>query len=1653
MAKELMIQKLSAFIKDPIRLSLVLLLCVALGLRIYNVNFDADRHNHPDERWIIMVTSDLRWPQGDEWKDVLNPRKSTLNPFYNVNAGQVRRFAYGHLPLYILRFSVDALHNLSQIAPKLSFWPDLSSFVASWAQAADYDHINLVGRLISALFDTLTVFLVYLLGKRIYGRLAGLLAAACLTFTVLHIQLSHFYAFDVVLVTFLAASIYFTVAFVQNANARNAILAGLFAGLAVSTKFTAITVVGTLGLAHLLRYIVVVYQSRRATSQSPSLAWRSAGAVGFAAAPDVWLNSGQLIPVESTQQCTQQAARWLALSLIAAILAFALTSPFTLLDLHQYMDSINEQNDMVRGISDLPYTRQYRNTVPFLYHISNQLQWGMGWALGLVFFGGFLFVLYRAMRGKARMAEWLLLAWCVPYFLITGSFMVKFMRYFLLLIPFMAVMGAGMLVSWREWAKASMLARSMLARSMLARSMLAGQSDGAREYSRLSLPRGLAKASTLHPQLSTISQRLQPHIWRLKQGLAGQGWRWLVGVILLLGVLQAYSFMQIYTKPMTRVAASEWIYQNIPAGSAITNETWDDTLPYDMEVSGRYHAYREYRPVTMDLYNPDGEAKYQHILSSLKQADYVILTSNRLWGWVPRLADRYPVLDRYYQALFDGDLGFTQVADFTSRPHLGPFEFVDDRADESFTVYDHPRVMIFKKSRTLSDTEFRGIFQDALNRASGNGTHTEYTQGPADVPGAVQSGKSLMLNQPVDTLPVVTGWGWNSLATNIPWLAVIVWWLALQVLGVLALPVCYVVCRNLWDRGWLLSKTVGWLLVAYFVWLVGSLHLLANNLFTIIGAMILLAGLSLWLFNRQRSEMVAFWREQVRLIALGEALFGLAFLFFVFIRLLNPDLWQPWLGGEKFMEFAFLNATVRTPYFPPYDPYFAGGYINYYYYGMYLISVLIKMTGLMPSVAFNLAIPMLFGLTIVNAWTVGTNLVRSSKLSILSRRRIILGLLAAAFVAVVTNLDGMQQTLTGLAAAAGQPEASGLGALPVFISGLVKILSGQAQLAPLDYWRSSRIIPSTINEFPFFSFLFADLHPHMMNIPVTLSLLVLALNLILDGRRVDRLRQNSSENQWWPESGLGFFAGNLTVILSPFFILGFFVMAVILGTIAVTNTWDLPAYAGVVVLSVAIQMVLIFRQRRFNLLSLLLVLPIPALALVLFLPFFRNYQALDVGLGVIHTKDALSDYVIIWGVYLFLVLSGLVMAIVRSRRDAPAPLRYLGLLLRNSIVLPHFLDIHAALVTPGNGLYLAGRLLLLIAGVLVPLALFISGNQVLAVVLPLLLLTALLFFRPNLEPELLFLNLLTLVGLGILAGTQVIYLRDFLGGGDSYRMNTLFKFFIQAWVFLGISAAGWLAYVAWPKDITAATPASAAIDDQAEYPLSRKSGQVQLAAAAIVRYAWLGAAVVLIISASIYVIRGTVVRVNDRFPGARPAIGTLDGMDFMTVGVYTWPDQNHPIELRYDYEAIQWLLHNVKGTPVIAEAVLPYYREGGMRVASMTGLPTLLGAHQGEQRYGWQVGQRDGLARQFFESPDPNQALQLARQLDITYIYIGQLEKQVYSQGGIAKFEQMANQGILEIVFQNPKVRIYRILDAAPKVITLGPPQALAHAESTQPGR
>ncbi len=361
-----------------VELALAVVLLSAAALRLYNVNWDDLQHVHPDERWISMVASDIAWPEN--FQDILNPRRSTLNPLWIPRDNTVRNYAYGHLPLYLLVLVANLVTRFAPLARHLSAYPDLAEAVGDLALMARYSHINLVGRVISAFADLGIIYLVFLLGKHIYDKRVGLLGAAFVAFTVMHIQLAHFCAFDVVTTFFAVLTVYGAVRLAQRGDWFSAVTAGGAAGLAVASKFSAMPILLTLVVACGVR--VFTREAREADSEQSE-------ARGWGLADSLWHAFGLLL-----------------ISLLAAAVAFAVTSPFAILDLKAYLNQVKQQGGMVRGTNDWPFTRQYRGTLPYVYHIEQQLRWGMGWPLGLVAFAGLAYLLWRAVRRRCRGEEW-----------------------------------------------------------------------------------------------------------------------------------------------------------------------------------------------------------------------------------------------------------------------------------------------------------------------------------------------------------------------------------------------------------------------------------------------------------------------------------------------------------------------------------------------------------------------------------------------------------------------------------------------------------------------------------------------------------------------------------------------------------------------------------------------------------------------------------------------------------------------------------------------------------------------------------------------------------------------------------------------------------------------------------------------------------------------------------------------------------------------------------------------------------------------------------------------------------------------------------------------------------------------------------------------
>ena len=1679
---------------------LLLVLLSGFSLRVWNLNFDRGIGSHPDERsTACFYATTIKLPAS--WEEFWDPQRSPMNPLWDLQNQRTRSFTYGHLPLYLGVVMGEAFHRVAPIAAAIGVPAETVNLLERANVACDA--LAVAGRLTIALFDTLTIFLLYLLGSRMLGRGGGLLAAAFYAFTVQAIQLSHFFAMDPASTTFTVLAVLGGVSMIGRRSILPvALLTGIASGLAIASKFSALPVLAAPAVAAL----VVVWREVQSSRQA---ARPQDGRVPF------WA----LISV---------GVAW-----AAAFVTFFVTSPYAVLDWGNFARAVLiEQGMMVRGVADFPFTRQYRNTLPYIYFIQQQMQWGLGWPLGAVALAGTLYAAWELVRSLFRLlATWFALgrkqgklrwlddrqlanlivwSWVFPYFAITGAFLAKFNRYMSPVLPFVLLWAAWLIVMlWERGAKAQK-SDSEIERLEIERLEIRDWNADEAALSNLQSPiSNLSDTESLHPSIPQSPNRSIPRLLALALATVG-----LVG-----GIFWSLAYINgVYNREHTWITASRWIYTHAPAGSVILWELWDDPLPKSIPGEPGMDMYSKgLTNIDWSPYEEDSADKYAILKQKLREADFVVYSSKRIYDSVDELPQRYPLTNLYYEAMWDGRLGFELAQEVTSPPQLLGITFDDRHADESFSLYDHPQVSIFRKVRNLSDAEFDAIFDHVWAQAVPGYRGQDSPLSPllewlglGSQPGSESRGlinrligmlgagqtavaslpppdqrKSLEFDRPIQELPVVDNYRWNAPASESASLAIVWWWLVLTLLGWLMWPVMFPIFRPLRDAGFFLSRTFGWLLGGWLLWVLVSAGLLQNTVLYAWLSVAILAVVGALFAVRQRRSLATFIRANWKLMLVGEVVFAAAYLAFLWVRLQNPDLWQPWFGGEKQMEFAFLNGILRSPTFPPVNPHFAGGYINYYYFGLYLVAYLIKLTGIYAEVAFNLTIPTLFALTVVNVFAVaysaierrsdweikrlsdseigsqeigdsghdsasyGNRSIAQSPISWLSG----LGaaLLAPLYVTILGNLDGLAQVVRSLANVSPSTFQSALPGVKQIVdalAGMQKVASGAAQLPPYDFWGPSRVIEPTINEFPFWSFLFADLHPHIIGIPISGLFLALALVLMMDA--------GAEWRRAW-RTGLG--------LLATF--------ALLLGALASINLWELPTYLGIGIL-----VFLVGQFRGRGRIDWLMTVGVAVLyaggAYLLFLPFFANYVNVGAsGVGLVKASDPIEKWLLIWGFFLFVLMSWtLYMAARRPLRASdvtrqathvrrhmpdgaadesplasrPLPLpsgieRAISLFLRRYDQAPRAIYLHSKVVRRPTFLYLV-LLALTPATLALAIVALLAGWSVLALCLAWLGLAVAMLWRRSAAVDAgdAFAAVLTATGLAILAGTQVFYLKDFLNGSDYYRMNTLFKFFSQVWVIWGVAAA-----IATPRLLNALFPEQKKGDFELERSAIGDSGadaqppnrsitqslnhQSPLSnlQSRLLRFAWAAVFVLLLVASLAYPILGTPARLDQRMPGWRPEVGTLNGLDFMREGSYAWPDFNNVIELRYEWQALQWLLNHVRGNAVILESSeVEYYRAWGTRMASNTGLSGLKGMHEQEQRYPEDVGYRDGLHRDLWITPDIARTQQMMTELHIDLVYIGQLERFLHPDG-VRKFETMAAQGLLTPLYVNERVTIYGV--------------------------
>jgi YYY domain-containing protein len=1530
------------------RLALLAVILIAAALRLGGLHWDGaprveadgtvtmdDQHLHPDERFLTMVTSALELPES--LGQYFDAATSPLNP-HNRGYGF---FVYGTFPIFLTRL------------------------VAIPFEMTEYWNVHLVGRVLAAAFSLVSVLLTYALGRRLYGPKVGMLGALLLAFAALPIQQAHFYTVDAFADAFVMMGLWFAVSIYESGRARSYAGFGVALGAAMACKLNLV----------LLAVIAVV-----AAVGGPLLRARREALGEASPAPPPSHGSFRLGDDAPLPPAPRRAPRrrWLlapfaglALAGLLSFLIFRLLQPYAfagpgILGLKinpAWWANMTEIRELMSGARDIPPGHQWTDRLPIWFPWRNLTLWGLGTPLGLAAWAGWAMAGFELFRRRrfAHLVPW---TWVLVLFGQQGTQWVKSLRYFLPIYPALTLFAALLTIEVGR--------------------RLRGEGDAG-------------------------AGRLPVPAWRRRAAAA------LATIVIGGAATWAWAFTSIYRRPHSRIDASEWIYDNIPPGAVIAFEVWDDPLP--LRTGGR-DAGNIYRGIELHNYAEDDPAKLDRTLDSLSRTDVIVLSSNRLYDSIPRLPMRYPMMVRYYRHLFAGELGFRKAAEFTSYPRLFGIEFPDQKAEEAWSVYDHPRVQVFVRTPEWNAEKARALLTppdwDDIDRLSPLEARRYHTLMMDPALGRAQrAGGTWLRGEPV--AGARSGlFAPNGIANRHPITTFVV---VLEILGLIAFPLCFAVFHRFGDRGWMMAKTVGLLLVGWAGWALASLRWLPWSgalLWALVAALGAVSAVLAW---RERERLVAFVAGRWRTIALEELVFWAFFAFLVWCRWRNPDLWHAARGGEKPMDFTYLNAVVRSTFFPPYDPWFAGGYLNYYYFGFVLAAAPILLTGIVPAVAYNLVVPMFFALTAAGAFS-GAAAMASALAG--SRRRAVAvtlasaapgdslrrwlrwGIAGAVLVVAVGNLTEVSLIQKGLRELGGGPAAEEQasqpgGALGQMITGLREI--GKAEVnwpLPNDwwFWNASRAIPHpndeppAITEFPFFTFLFADLHAHLMAQPITLLVLALAIQLAL----VALQRGGPAPTlATWSERG------------REALVLGLLSLAT--GSLWAINTWDYPL--AILLASIGI----LLREgctRGWSsgtswgraLWRIAVVVVCGRLAMWW---FHANFATLYTELGRwTGSRTAVSAYLAIHGLFL-LLLMGWVTRELRLFRRARGALR-----LRAGSrwdTRPAWARRRQRLVSGTD--YVAAALLA--GGLLLALGLLIAGLRLEALLSVAMAMTAALALERLREPVHLLLCLLIGIGLGLSALVE-----HFVLSGDIGRMNTVFKFYLEIWL-LWATASG-----AVMASLFAAAPVAARA--------RRRSGGARVAVAAA-RWSFAAAVVLCAIAALLYPVFATPARLRDRFV-EEPA-SSLDGAAFMTTA--THHDQG-PIELRWDADAIEWLCQNVVGTPVLLEASIPPYRWGS-RVSMFTGLPTVIGWdwHQKQQR---SVRRSDPVARRvrdverIYSSASANDVVPLLRRYGVELIYVGQVERNYYPEEGLRKFAFSPD--LFQPIYVNEQVEIYRVAGGSP---------------------
>ena len=831
------------------------------------------------------------------------------------------------------------------------------------------------------------------------------------------------------------------------------------------------------------------------------------------------------------------------------------------------------------------------------------------------------------------------------------------------------------------------------------------------------------------------------------------------------------------------------------------------------------------------------------------------------------------------------------------------------------------------------------------------------------------------------------------------------WWIFFEFIGWLVFPICFSLFKNQLDKGYSFSKTIALLIWGYIYWISNTFGIIGNERAGAIFALIIIFIISALYLSKNKlfSEIYVWIKSSKKIILSIEVLFLFSVLFMVLMRGANPEI----IGTEKPMELTFINGILKSTLFPPNDPWLSGYSISYYYFGYLIVSAIIKVIGTDSGVAFNLALVFWFALISIGSFGILLNLLAGKNRQInekLSRKQInkilFSSLTAPLFLLLLGNGEGMLELIHSRGLFWKTNPGGGMDS--VFWRWLdIKELSQPPPL-PLDWkigrsggtwwWRASRILQDytlkgqsreVIDEFPFFSFFLGDLHPHVLAMPFVLLCIFSGYAFF-----INKSEQHSDglENiySFWKSKNNWFFT-------------------IVLGSLIFLNTWDFPVY-------LCLTMVLLFfntyrknvpiRKIIVEILSIIFSLGI--ICILFYSPFLLSFSSQAGGIlpslvfqsRSIHLFIMFLPFIVITLIYL-LFRYGVKLPILHIFKNwILVFIGYISILIISLFipfilgVIPNFfaslqefsmrnyenafqqslqqnisfLSIYEAsgsfqLITETISKIFSDPADILIMLFLICIVISIGTSYLRNT-----------DHKNKISKQDLFIGCLVFLGIGLVLFPEVFYLRDQFG----WRMNTIFKFYFQAWILLSISSAYAVGQIGTIKSVFL------------------KNG--------IKVVCVLGILVGLIYP--IFAIKESMIRLGDETI-------ILDGNQYL--------EKSNPDE----YEAIRIL--DLANYGVVSEAVGGSYTNFG-RVSKITGLPTVLGwpGHEVQWRGGSEeIGSREFDIKELYSTNNWISAKSTLDKYNIRYVYIGDLERTTY-QVSEEKFKIN-----LSIYYENQSVVIY----------------------------